>query len=550
MLFLSSSPRPRDRCMVNLRRLVCCWIVCLCATTLLPTATARSHREGKSKHHRKDGDTSALQRGSAALAAGDLATAGPLLSDAYRADPGPATLYQLGRLALAEGRALDAYDLMRRFLADPDLETSSDAAPPPNAQTGSTGAAPPNVQPVDARPLAAEIKEAERVTTLPHPPGGTLNIQGERGSLIVLDGRVVGVLPLPLPLYISPAEHKLVVERGGRRIEDQVQIAVGRLGEVRTDLSSHAFLLSVLPAVLLIEEFQDVPPELRLRLQAAVEKALLRSRVSPLSKEQALAQAQTPRLQSCVETRGCQIELARKVEAGAVLAVQATQSKSGLQLRVALWDLDVGEEASAQDQICGSCTPDQSSAALQDLTGRAYVQGSARGKGQLSVTSTPAGADVFINDKPAGVAPWNKFLFAGSYLVTVRKDALPAEKRDVTLGAGEERRLDVALSAPEPPPAPLIRRFEQRRAPRPVWRLVLGGVMAAGGVTTGAFGIGALSIDGQCNTPGPDVNSTCQLLYRTGTIGGILLGAGVALTASGITLMALPGPMRTVEVSP
>src|SRR3954468_13414441 len=58
-------------------------------------------------------------RGVEALKAGDLATATQALTATYRQAPRPEALLQLARLAVAEHRALDAYDLYHRYLADP-----------------------------------------------------------------------------------------------------------------------------------------------------------------------------------------------------------------------------------------------------------------------------------------------------------------------------------------------------------------------------------------------------------------------------------------------
>lgn len=61
------------------------------------------------------------------------------------------------------------------------------------------------------------------------------------------------------------------------------------------------------------------------------------------------------------------------------------------------------------------------------------------------------------------------------------------------------------------------------------------------------FGASALSLDGQCVDPAaPD--GTCDTIHNTGPVGGGLLGAGLAIAAGGVVLLAVPGPRRPVPV--
>src|SRR4051794_4427301 len=66
-----------------------------------------------------------IESATAAREARDFAAAYRDLAAAYQLAPTPQVLYQLGALAHAEGRAVDAYDLMRRYLA----EVGSEGAP-------------------------------------------------------------------------------------------------------------------------------------------------------------------------------------------------------------------------------------------------------------------------------------------------------------------------------------------------------------------------------------------------------------------------------------
>ena len=62
-----------------------------------------------------------------ALESGDAATAYKLAAQAYRSTQIPDALYVLGLVALSGKNLLAAQDLLRRYLADPNLEVKSDA---------------------------------------------------------------------------------------------------------------------------------------------------------------------------------------------------------------------------------------------------------------------------------------------------------------------------------------------------------------------------------------------------------------------------------------
>ena len=500
-----------------------------------PSAQAKLDR----KHVASEDDIAAeqLQRGKTALASGDLTTAATALTTAYRSVQSPLGLFFLGRLAVAEKRTLDAHDLMRRFLADPELDTS-DATATAQAGTGPSG------------PLAAEIKEAEAILAQPPPPFATLSIRGERGTLIFVDGRIVGSLPLPLPLLLSPSEHKIALSRGTQRIEDQVQIPAGRSGELRSDINSRALVLSILPGVLILEDIRDVPDALRQRLLQGIERALLARRMSPLSREFALSLAQAPQLAGCLLENTCRVELARKVEAEAVLSVRAYPSPSGLQLRVGFVDLDVGEEASVDEQSCPSCSPEQLGGTLVDLVGRVYEAGHGRGRATLSIQSDPLGSEVLLDNRVLGSTPLKKIVFSGRHQLTVRKDSYQPESRDLILRDNEQRSVDVVLTQPEPPPAPLAIPMVSRRMGRPAWRIALGSVLIAGGAITMGFGLGARAVDGRCIQQNIAAGTECRDTYNTGGLAGVLLGGGFLMTAGGVVLVALPGPKRLVAATP
>lgn len=517
--------------------------LCLLCIGLDGVAHARSHR----RHRSGDGqaadpqDTSRLrQEGLAALQAARFGDANRLLSAAYATAPSPQGLYLLGQLALAEKRDLDAHDLMRRYLADPDLEHDSEGR---SAQPATSGTAPPPDNP--------EVKEAERVLGLPRPPAATLNILGERGTRVYVDSRLVGVLPLSLPLLLSPSEHKIVLERGQQHIEDQVQIPAGRLGELRSDVSSRALLLSTLPGVLFVADLRELSPELRARLQQSVEKALLSRRLSPLASDVALTllRSSARKLGDCLSELSCQVELAKQVEVDAILHVRSTVDKGALRLQVALIDTAVEQEAASDEVQLDSLAAEPAATGLLGLVRRVYEVGSARPRAELNITCQPSDAELAIDGRVLPACRYQRAAFAGERLIRAQKPGLTPFEQRLSLREGEKRTLDIQLFEPEPAPAALLPPPPPppplpRRQPRPVWRLALGGVALAGGLVTAGFGVAMLSIDGQCVAAPAVEGGVCERRYVTQGPGGITVGIGLGLAIAGGLLIGIPGPMK------
>src|SRR5262249_21130746 len=136
-------------------------------------AWARPVRRGKGEGTPEGKAKVLRERGVLALQARDFEGAYNALAESYRLYPEPETLYQLGQLAWNSGRTMAAQDLLRRFLADPGSQQDTSSV---------------------------FSKEAERILDQPRAPSGDVTLVGERGAMVLIDDRIVGVLPLPLPL--------------------------------------------------------------------------------------------------------------------------------------------------------------------------------------------------------------------------------------------------------------------------------------------------------------------------------------------------------------
>ena len=191
------------------------WPWLIGASTLLAAALAGA-TPGLERHG--GGQSSAtralLEKGRAALDAKDVSGARRVLEQAYRLAATPEVLFLLGRVAEAEGRTLEAHDLMRRFLIDP------------------------------ARlPDEAAVAAAQQVVKGARPASGQIVVLGAPGSLVFVDDRLLGSVPLTQPLLVSPGEHRLSLQLGGRRLESPVLIQAGRSFEVRFTKASGAVLI-------------------------------------------------------------------------------------------------------------------------------------------------------------------------------------------------------------------------------------------------------------------------------------------------------------------
>ena len=94
-------------------------------------------------------------------------------------------------------------------------------------------------------------------------------------------------------------------------------------------------------------------------------------------------------------------------------------------------------------------------------------------------------------------------------------------------------------------PTVLVRTTERR--PRPLWRVIVGPVLAAGGAATLGIGAWGLSGNGTCVDTPSDPMLHCSKVYDTQGLGAGLVGGGSALLLVGVLLAAMPGPQVTVE---
>lgn len=489
------------------------------AATLLAPTPARAESAAL-KNKSAAAAEKLMQQGAAAITAKNFAAAQSSLTEAYRAYQSPKILYYLGALHAAEQKTIEAQDLLRRFLADSTVE--------------------PN------EPLRQEAQKL--LAGLPPPAAGEVQISAPRGAEVWVDGKVVGALPLPLPLLLSSGAHQVAVQQGKWRAVSQTKVKTARLLELRFKAGSDVVVATELPAVLVADSYPE--PALQAPLRQRLLEVVRRQNLAPLLSGEALGYARELDKSGCLADADCQRRLAEKLGVDYILSVKAARSPAnpkGLSLELSLFDVAVGAEAAQKSGDCDGCTPDAAAGKLATAAGALLTAVTERGRGDLEISSEPPDAEVFLDGKPVGRTPLKKPVFVGSYGLEVKKSGLRAEPQRITVGPSEPVRLTITLVSDTPvvaapPPAPLAESPRQR----PRWRLGVGGAALGVGALFIGLGASALAVDQHCvhpveNTDGlPPTNCTTQEVFMTQAPGLGLTISGAALLIGGTVLLALP----------
>jgi hypothetical protein len=155
-------------------------------------------------------------------------------------------------------------------------------------------------------------------------------------------------------------------------------------------------------------------------------------------------------------------------------------------------------------------------------------------RGLLRVQSTPQGALVTIDGEPAGLAPVERRLVAGTHRLGLTLDGFANEERSVELARGRvlEHHAKLARLAIVAAPA-------GPRRPSPLnW--IAGGALVLASVPALVISLRTLALDGDC-AHARDANGGCSEQVHFGARSALLLGLGsAALLAGGYILIAAP----------
>jgi len=490
--------------------------------TLLLGARA-AHAQAGAKNRSPAAAEKLMMQGAAAITAKDFATAQTALTEAYRAYQSPKILYHLGTLRAAEQKTVEAQDLLRRFLADSTVEQSE--------------------------PLRQEAQKL--LTSLPVTDAGEVQIAAPRGAEVLVDGKVVGALPLPLPLLLASGAHQIAVQQGKWRAQSQAKVKTARFLELRFKAGTDVVVATEPPAVLIADSYAE--PALQGPLRLRLLDAIRRQNLAPLLGGEALVYAhELGPAPACLAEPACQRRLAEKFGVDYVLSVKASRGPKGpksLSLELELFDVAVGSAAGTRTGGCEGCNPEVAAGKLAEATTALLGTAAEHGRGDLEVTSEPADAEVLLDGKPVGRTPLKKVVFVGKYELEVRRGDLHAAPQQLDIGPSEPVRVAVQLAPPAPPVAPVVSAAPPsidlgRR--RPLWRLGVGGAALGLGALFVGLGTSALVVDQHCvhpveNTDGlPPTNCTTQEVFMTQAPGLGLTISGAALLVGGAVLIALP----------
>lgn len=497
------------------------------------TGSSLAYAEGAGKRGSAAAAEQTMEQGVSALAAKDYALALSTLTQAYRTYQNPRVLFHLGALAVAEQRTVDAQDLLQRFLADATV----DPADPLQEQ---------------ARKLLAtlQVKEA-----------GELQLIAPRGALIEVDGRVVGALPLPRPLLQATGTHLVAISQGKWRAQQEVKVQTARTCEVRFKAGSPVVVVTVPPAVLVLTQGVEAP--LQDKLEQSLPLLLKRENLVPVLA--ASAQRYFGALAKCSSTATC-LKPAKEFGADSVLLSKLTRAGGGddkaaatYQLELELLDVAVGAVAARSQTQCDRCTPESLTTHFGSAVSKLLSESVERGRSELSITSTPAGAEVVVNQQSLGKTPLTRMVFSGAVALQVRLDGYVTDERTLETKAGDSQQVDVTLKTEqEPEPSALLSTEGLGQPKRPAWRLAVGGAAIGVGVGILGLGIAALYLDNRCVGSGEpsmgDVFANCKTdvpnqakFYQTQSLGIGLTVVGSALAIGGAVLVALPPRRASIQ---
>lgn len=452
------------------------------------------------------------------------------LEAAYRIYQDPVILYNLGSWWFEARKPIEAADLLRRYLHESGSAVT------------------------DARKARIARMRARARGAL-----SELQISGEPCAFVYVDKRLVGRLPLSLPLLLRPGRHTIDVEKDHRRNQQTLAVKSGTASVTMRLPASLVLLPEPLPQA-------NLPGPLWERLSRAATVAATAEGVTLITERARDAIiSRLPALRGCLDTIDCQEDLARQLQAQLVLLlkveVDGGESVGALlspKYTVRLLDTSVGGISLSRTTGCTACNPDEAADRLSGVVREVLQRGLQQERSTLEITSVPE-AVVTVDGRRVGRTPFLREVLSGAHEITLtaigynphRAKLVAQEHRKATLSVNLSVASTLGPNLPVPPAAPVYE-LRESRGPRPLWRKVGGGVAGLVGIGLVALGASALSIDGQCGPgPGAPVTPPCNMpgqgVYQTAAAGGAMLGTGLVFIIGGAAVALWPGERRLVR---
>lgn len=458
----------------------------------------------------------------AALAAKDLPRAKQGFEQAYWLRSTPDLLYFLGQVAAAQGEPVTAFDLYRRYL---------DAA-------GSAPATTPE-----------ETEALRKQVASPPASACEVAVSGPSGSLLTVDERLLGVLPLSQPLLLTPGPHKFRLEKNGiRSASDPLPIPEGRTVELHLTQGTAGSLIAVVTlnaiGVLLVEA-PDSLADLRKPTVTAVAQAARIEHTVFLSQEK-LAAFQQGEPSTCLHEVSCRDRLAQKTDLRYIVRfVLSPDTDPGtVTVKAELLDVATGLVAA---QLTESAKKDALPPALSATTKTLFQTALNTPRATLKVETTPKDAIVKVDGQLVGTTPFERLSLSGPRKLTLELRGYVPVERTLTLSPDKTELVNVELQQttlppPPPPPPPEYIYVGGESKKSRVARWAVGGTMFGLGAALVSFGGALWSGENGCADPvAPPTGTPCEQLYMTGRTGQSMVGVGIGLTIGGSLLLFLPG---------
>lgn len=463
-----------------------------------------------------------LTQATASREAGQLDLAQQQLEQAYRHYPLPEVLYQLGLVAQKQDQKTRAADLFQRYLdsAADQVDRAAESA---------------------CRAFLASKRGAEVAA----------QVVGADGTVLLVDDRLVGVLPLPGPVLLTVAPHRFSIEEQGQLFTtDALQLPSGPTAEVRLARGAKQSAIAVIrqnPQVAVLLSGNGLPAGVVTSLSRSVEATLRKEQLSPLPgpvQQSALPES----VVVCAADRGCQRKLADASKADAVLSVQVLSRGNGdYALQLAYVDGPSGDVAATQEASCQACDPAKLQALLSQQVQKVVVAGISTARGSLQVTSTPSGAALLIDGEARGQTPYQRDALVGPRTLRIEQPGFAPYQKQLQVRNGQTVTVEARLKALASSAASVAAvsgggpSAGRTVFGRPLWRVVTGSLAVGAGLALSGFGTSALLANGSCKDEPVAPALECDQRYATLPIGSGLLGSGGALTVAGVVLLALPG---------
>jgi len=401
---------------------------------------------------------------------------------------------------------------------------------------------------------ASGVVQAASPSAQDSSASGEVEVFGDRGIQISVDGGAATGLPLSSPLSLSASKHVITATQGRMTLTSQVEVRAGRALEVRFNFNVQAVSVTIPPHALLLEQYQGIPKAAETELAVTTVRALSKQRLTLLSPAR-----DTVLPSDCHKQIPCLVAQAQQQEADytVVLSIAALPKAPGesvsdlqnYQIFGQIIDRSVESEASSVTDSCTSCSVTALQDKLRQILPELASSALSRTKGILRIQTEPSQAELFASGVRLGTAPLQRKMWAGTIDLRAELPGYQAVERRVVISPNAEMDVALTLEPDQHEPAEVRKRrvivIGQKvpvvREPRPRWRLFAGGIGIGVGALLIGFGSGALAVDGTCIRPPMGAALHCDNLYSTFNLGTGLVASGSAIAIGGILTMAWPG---------